>query len=141
MVLTFDFYGNLLSSVDPSGVRMDFVYDSNSLKLKRVLDDTGHIIDYHYNPTTWELDKITDETGEVLVDYEFDPWGKLSSVTDRMGHVTRYEYHPEGMLTKVVLPSEQEVDGEHQGSTRRARSASTTRGSIGARRIAGRPMG
>ena len=81
---------------------MDFVYDHDTLMLKRVRDDQGHVIDYHYDPNTWQLEEITDESGTKLVDYDFDPWGKLMSVTDRMGHVTRYEYHPQGMLTKVL---------------------------------------
>ncbi|MCH2172970.1 RHS repeat protein, partial [Myxococcota bacterium] len=111
-VLHFDFRGTLVRSLDPNGVSMEYVYNHDTLQLQRVLDDDGHVIEYHYDPTTTQLDKITDETGSTLVDYEFDAWGDLLSVTDRMGHVTRYEYHPQGMLTKIILPNEQTVEGK-----------------------------
>lgn len=105
--LTFDRQGNLLSSVDTNGVRIDYEYQSG--RLTRVRDDAGHVITYTYD-WSGQLTKLTDETGAVLVQYNYF-CGRLCEVIDRNGHSTKYHYDLRGLIDYIELPAIDKNDG------------------------------
>lgn len=104
--LTFSQQGNLTLSEDTNGVRMEYVYKAD--RLVQVRDDQGHVLDYLYQSGL--LHQVVDESEGVLVEYRYDK-GLLSEVIDRNGHSTQYFYTNDGFLERMVLPSEQMVDG------------------------------
>ncbi|WP_428243672.1 DUF6531 domain-containing protein, partial [Gynuella sp.] len=112
--LQFDHHGRLEASIDTNGVRMDYIYRYD--RLVQIKDDQGHQINYEYHHGY--LHRITDETNTVLVEYHYFA-GLLTEVIDRAGHSTKYFYTPSGYLSRIELPSEQQVDGQTEHYQRR----------------------
>src|SRR5262245_10094513 len=69
--LEFDDNGNLRSSRDTNGNRIDYVYQSG--RLTQLKDDTGHVITYVYSDGF--LVRVKDETEAVLVEYDYNEDG------------------------------------------------------------------
>jgi YD repeat-containing protein len=105
--LEFDSQGRLLKSVDTNGVTTEYTYKSD--RLVRVEDDDGHVLNYEYEQGV--LVRVTDEAEGVLVEYNYSQ-GRLVEVIDRYGHSTKYFYTNDGFLERIVLPDQQDADGD-----------------------------
>jgi YD repeat-containing protein len=105
--LEFDSQGRVIQSVDTNGVTTGYDYKSD--RLITVTDDDGHVLNYEFEQGV--LVRVTDEAEGVLVEYLYSE-GRLVEVIDRYGHSTQYFYTNDGFLERIVLPAEQDADGD-----------------------------
>ena len=58
--------------------------------------------------TEGRITRIIDPLANALV-YTYDSEGNLESVLDRVGQLTRFAYHPDHLLHKILLPDDREI--------------------------------
>lgn len=105
--LEFDSQGRIIRSVDTNGVATEYDYKSD--RLIQVMDDDGHVLNYEFEQGV--LVRVTDEAEGTLIEYLYSQ-GRLVEVIDRYGHSTQYFYTNDGFLERIVLPAEQDADGD-----------------------------
>jgi RHS repeat-associated protein len=86
---TYDATGNLASVADPLGNTTRFDYDAAGRRL-RTLDPLGRATAFAYDPLN-RVTTIVDALGG-LTRFAYDPNGNLLSITDARGHITAYTY-------------------------------------------------
>ncbi len=102
-----DALGNLVSSVDPTGLTTSFAYDSTAHTYPvQVSDSFGYATSYAYNFKYGVLTETTDENGNKLRQ-AYDPFGRLTSVagpydSDASPALT-FEYGPGAPVSWAVV--------------------------------------
>jgi len=91
----YDDLGQLTTWTDPSGRRVEYVYDALGNRI--TVTDDGSITQY----TTNNMNQYT-QVGDTT--YTFDADGSMQSKTDSQGTAT-YEYDEENRLVSVITPS------------------------------------
>jgi len=97
---TYD-YDDYLTRIDyPGGRWLEFTYDSAGRRSSS-LDQTGHRLDYHYD-TVGRLGSLTNESSALVVSYTYDAVGRMSRKDMGNGIYTIYQYDAAGQLLHLV---------------------------------------
>jgi RHS repeat-associated protein len=95
-----DVRGRVTSKVLADGTQTRYVYETNTSRLKQIIDAEGQTINYAYT-TDDNVRRISFDKAEVpttAVTFAYDPnYDRLVSMQDGVG-MTSYSYHPVGRL-------------------------------------------
>lgn len=95
-VIKFDAEGKGQSIVDPDGLSLSFVYNSNDT-INYVQDAYGRRLTFAYTTTTPKrITRITDSTDSRYVEFRYDASGNLDRATDPEGKYFYYDYELSG---------------------------------------------
>ena len=104
----YDENGNITKTTDPLGNETQMSYEHSSipsLMTKRVEPD-GNIWEYEYDADgnlTKEIDPIVESPNDAVIVHTYDANGHRISTTDRNGHLTKWEYNPNGTLARWII--------------------------------------
>jgi YD repeat-containing protein len=105
---TYNFIGNVTSSIDAAGRTTSFTYAANGVDLLQVANTTGGInqiqASYTYNSQHKPL-TITDASGQTTT-LTYNASGQVLTVTDPLQETTTFSYTPPqgGYLTQIAGP-------------------------------------
>ncbi|WP_204105006.1 MULTISPECIES: DUF6531 domain-containing protein, partial [Spirulina sp. CCY15215] len=96
----YDNNGNVLTEIQPSGLRIDRTYENNRVKTETLITTEsgpeGWTTTYKYD-NQGNLLNETDPNGEITR-YTYGNYGRLLTETDPLGNTTTYTYSPRGNL-------------------------------------------
>ncbi len=112
--LDYDDAGNGKTRLDARGKQLSYSYDSLNRLTKITLDDGITEILYEYDDVpsnaVGRLHRITDSSGSTS--WTYTKFGDVKTKTHTIGSinlVTVYDYHPDGRLNTITLPSSKVV--------------------------------
>ncbi len=101
----YDAAGHVIKITDPLGKTVEFTYEGDLVKTRKVQIDAGR-----YATTT----------------YSYDDNGQIISMQTPLSQVTTYEYNALGLLTKMTAPTGEITNYEYDVLNRRTRITFTT---------------
>ncbi|UCE48810.1 MAG: RHS repeat-associated core domain-containing protein [Phycisphaerales bacterium] len=106
-----DQYGNTTSIEDPLGNVTLMLYEHPSLKslMTKKIEPDDDVWRYVYDSKgnlEQEIDPMVEQLENRIVSHTYDEQGFRTSTTDRNGHVTQWQYHPDGTLAARIVDPE-----------------------------------
>jgi len=111
-IFEYNSYGNLVNETDDNGHTTYYLYNSDNLYLRYVINQLAQTITYEYDSGTGNLISEEDANGYV-VEYEYDQYGRqtteIKEYDSSSAPSIEYEYYFDGSAPEYIIKKEKEA--------------------------------